>query len=334
MPIPGALQNPVIHLDDALIQAHLDVKSKNLRGTSIDDYEILLPRFVDGRFTTDNATWVRAKLILASRTSTVAMIAKPNRSLWSQALKRAHEAAEQDFYGPLILIAKLCLCAPPRGGREYTTKRLRHWMANEFQELVSTFKPGKYDAASDNGMDQGLPEAIQEIVEQLVMAGNSSKAMKILTSAGIAPYGIETLNALKAKHPAGGAIQTPLELPEPVQVGADDVRRALKSFPARSGTGPSGVRAEHLRHALEGDESKTLLTQITQFVNRLLAGRIPLVMMPFLAACRLIPILKKVGEVDVYYRGTMAIVHMLMKVLAGLSAAAPGAGHLLPCIIC
>ena len=265
------------------LNAHADVRAKNIRGDSIENFEIFLPRIPPGNvprvFNPNDGVWVKAKLLLASKNSTVAFIKKSTRSLWSTVLKDAFRAFEQDFFGPLLLIPKLCLCSPPRGGNGrsegYTAGRLKKYLAGDIEDLLRTFHRGMFKQGQENDMGEGIPQYMEEIVNDLVNANNTSKATKVLASQGVAPYGVETFEELKSKHPQGDEIITPIDLPPPIRVEVKAVRDSIASFAPRSAPGPSGLRAEHLKHAIEGDSTKELIGHITSFVNRFLSASVP-----------------------------------------------------------
>jgi hypothetical protein len=291
-------------MGEVLLAVNDDVRSKNLRGSSINDFEFFLPKRLDEkRFSSTEGTWVRLKEVFCAKISTVAFIKRANRSLWASALLLAHRAADADFYGPLLLAPLFCLCAPPRSGngrsKDYTAARIRLFLQGDYVELLRTLPKGKFRVGANEQMGEGVSEFVEEMVNNLVDAGNTSKATKILNSAGVAPYGKETLEALRAKHPEGREIQIPVDLPPAVRTDAKKMREALKSFAPRTAPGPSGLRPEHLKHALEGDQSKELAGFVTSFLNRLLSGNVPLFMMPFFSSARLVPILKKRGSPDI-----------------------------------
>jgi hypothetical protein len=147
-------------------------------------------------------------------------------------------------------------------------------------------------------MGDGIPEYMEEMINDLVSAGNTSKATRVLASHGVAPYGAETFEGLKEKHPQGPETPIPSDLPPSIRVSVKRVREAISSFPPRSAPGPSGLRPEHLKHALQGDALKELPARLTNFVNRYLSANIPTFAMPFFASARLIPLLKKQGGTD------------------------------------
>ena len=79
----------------------------------------------------------------------------------------------------------------------------------------------------------------------------------------------------------------------------------LRSFPKGSAPGPSGTRASHLLHAIQINNQTPALDVLTDFVNHLSAGLVPLEVQPFLAEVHLIGLSKKDGGIgDVYRRLT------------------------------
>ena len=92
----------------------------------------------------------------------------------------------------------------------------------------------------------------------------------------------ETLSALRDKHPAPHPdTDIPLSLSTsqvtPLQVSADEVSKAIRSFPCASAAGPDGLRPQHLKDmigAAAGERGNLLLQALTSFINMVLEGRV------------------------------------------------------------
>lgn len=85
----------------------------------------------------------------------------------------------------------------------------------------------------------------------LAREGQDRKACAALLSAGLCPHTAETAQALRGLHPphappVARALHDLLLAPEVVP---DAVAKALRSFPAGTARGPSGLRVQHLREA-------------------------------------------------------------------------------------
>ena len=102
-----------------------------------------------------------------------------------------------------------------------------------------------------------------------------------------------------AKHPQ---VDPPIipdsSSPPPIQVSVEDVTRALRSFSTGSASGPSGLRANHLKKAvfcpssIHANHTSQCLTNV---VNLLCAGKAPHDVVPYLCGASLLPCKKKDG---------------------------------------
>ena len=106
---------------------------------------------------------------------------------------------------------------------------------------------------------------------------------------------------MKEKHPQE-AIQ-PMEVGdevEPLKLTVTQVRESIKSFNKGTAPGPSGMRAEHLKVAVElgspGRQEKTI-ESITNLVNNLLAGKMPKEIAKYFCGANLFGAKKKDGGI-------------------------------------
>jgi Reverse transcriptase (RNA-dependent DNA polymerase) len=110
-----------------------------------------------------------------------------------------------------------------------------------------------------------------------------------------------TYSLLKEKHPVADQSDHDVPCPGPFKslvVGEDDIRAAVRGFPAGSAGGPDGLRPRHLQDLLQNRESgPDLITQLTAFTNMVLAGGCPATVAPVFFGGRLIALNKKDGGI-------------------------------------
>ena len=92
-------------------------------------------------------------------------------------------------------------------------------------------------------------------------------------------------------NPVGNTRYTPL------QISPDDIKRALRTFPAGSSGGPDGLTPQHLTDLLLGDEEGKLLNALTNLTNLMLAGKFDTEIISIIYGGRLIDLSKKGGGV-------------------------------------
>ena len=132
-----------------------------------------------------------------------------------------------------------------------------------------------------------------------VQDGQYRKAIKALTSGGLASPCKEVLREMLSKHPQGTVPHLPPGLVPPSAILHESaIRKGVMSFPNGSAPGPSGLRPSHLKEAVQcqsPDHANRLLTSLTNFVNLLAAGRAPPSFSEHLCGATLLPLRKKNG---------------------------------------
>lgn len=100
-------------------------------------------------------------------------------------------------------------------------------------------------------------------------------------------------------HPASPDPAVPAlpELPLPPVLDADAVAKALRTFPAETAPGPTGLRVQHVRDALGHGGATGVLEQLTAVVNLLAQGRARATIAPLLAGAGLVALPKPSGGV-------------------------------------
>ncbi|CAI8046120.1 hypothetical protein GBAR_LOCUS25494, partial [Geodia barretti] len=129
--------------------------------------------------------------------------------------------------------------------------------------------------------------------------GQYRKAIQSLTSMGLALASSDVFNEMLEKHPSVDPPTIPeTPPPNPIVVSVEQLVGALRSFPAGSAPGPSGLRANHLKEAVfcpSPNRANHTLLCLSRVVNLLCAGKLPHAVIPHLCGASLLPCLKKGG---------------------------------------
>ena len=188
---------------------------------------------------------------------------------------------------------------------EVVKDRIKRWRKGEKTLLWNEAKkPKKQKGRKRKGQQQN--DKTQEEVnarrcKKLLEEGQYNRASSALVSEGIVDATPETIEIMKNKHPQE-EIQ-PMEVGdevEPLKVTVTQVREGIKSFKKGTAPGPSGMRAEHLKVAVElgspGRQEKTI-ESITNLVNNLLAGKMPNEIAAYFCGANLFGAKKKDGGI-------------------------------------
>ena len=119
-----------------------------------------------------------------------------------------------------------------------------------------------------------------------VQDGQYSKAIKALTSDGLATPSAEVLEEMLGKHPqvAPPNLRSGQVSPQ-FTVSELAVKKGVRSFPNGSAPGSSGLRPSHLHEAVgcpSPDRANRFLSSLTSFLNLLAGGRAPPTITPHL----------------------------------------------------
>ena len=256
--------------------------------------------------------------ILSVRTPTLHHVPKGVRDMWATAFcealtSLAADPHQTDAWCKLFMLPRCLLSSPPRGGRSHwrdTLKtvrtRIQKWRAGNFVELweeVASANHSLKARLSRSSSSGSSPDAVLRSnvirARRAVGDGQYRKALQSLSSAGLAQPSADVLVEMLAKHPPSANPALPEDTPPPpVQFSSEEVIKALKSFPAGSAPGPSGLRANHIKQAVlcpSPDRAGQALTSLTRFVNLLCSGNVPSEIVPHLCGATLLPCKKKSG---------------------------------------
>ena len=239
-----------------------------------------------------------------ARGRTLRHIPAAARFLWGQTLSGAVAAAahhnDARAWTELLMLPQCVLAAPPRAGRRhkraaaaYTLDRLRRWCEGE--------RRGLWDDACrrSGGPKRQLSEnKRRELAIDLAREGFDRKACNALLHNGLCPETADTVAALRALHPAQPQPAVDLaSLPLADEISEDVVARALRSFPADTAPGPSGLRIQHLREAGAPGSTHSLVVHLARLVNLMAQGQACPLIAPVLAGAGLVAVPKPNGGV-------------------------------------
>ena len=241
----------------------------------------------------------------AARISTRKHVPKAARNLWAQALVRALAAVVAyntvDAWTELEMLPKCVLVNAPRGGRKnkrasaaFTEDRLTRWLEGERMELWEARAARAPAGRGDNSESAKIRRA-----KSFGRDGYDSKACAMCLSTGACAESEAVAEDLRTLHPAHAPPQCSVfsSLPPAAEIDEVLVERMLRSFPADSAPGPSGLRVQHIRDALMPAYSTQVLEQLTSIAQLLAKGEAPAEVAQDLAGTALIALPKAKGWV-------------------------------------
>ena len=202
-----------------------------------------------------------------------------------------------DPWQSLLIFGRAILSKPARGGRRANVAGLVKKKVSAFEQDNTVLPPPAYNGNKNpsKSRDGILAAAVAAKLE----AGNVRAAVRLLCSEEEPAADCEaTFDALLAKHPR--APEDRREFPgkedASLLIGNNDVMTAIRSFPSGSSGGIDGFTPQHLKDLVgeAGSESPSVVA-LTGFVNTLLRGDCPEVIIPILFGGRLLALAKKDG---------------------------------------
>ena len=152
--------------------------------------------------------------------------------------------------------------APPHPGdttqANKIKERIRRWRAGEFRALWEEaiamqklpVKKRRKKKQQETEVTQESRNAIRS--SRLVKEGQYSRAAQALTSAGLVEQNTATTATMLQLHPQGPRVIPRADEPDTPALTFDreHVLKCIKSFKSGSAPGPSGLRAEHIKVAV------------------------------------------------------------------------------------
>ena len=252
-------------------------------------------------------------LILGTYVPTLQHVPKGARDCWADvlgSLLSSIGANSSDISGwtKLLMLPK-CVLAHPTSFRslrwqdilDQVMSRLTRWRDGDFDALWTEAVNGCKATAHSHKKKSPNSFRSQNInrTTRLGKNGQHSKALKALTSEGLAHPSDDILLEMLSKHPQSAMPPLPsAPTPQPVKLEESTILKVVKSFPNGSAGGPSGLRPSHLREAMDcpsPDCANRALFSLTGVVNLLAAGNAPSAILPHLCGAILLACKKKSG---------------------------------------
>ena len=193
---------------------------------------------------------------------------------------------------------------PERGGvtrnlAKIVNRRIGAWRGDQ----PTSPKPPPVRKSEGRSLQESkLAAAISSKLE----ASNFRATVRLLCSENTpAPSNKDTLKALQSKHPTActnrhtsfDPFKTNNSRFQALQIPPEDMIKCLRSFPRESSGGPNGITPQHLQDMFSGATDEKLKNAITDFVNILLEGNLPLAARQIIFGGRLIALQKKDGGI-------------------------------------
>ena len=271
-----------------------------------------LPRPISGRPLPDDMPPL--DLVLTTRIRLRTSVPRGAKDVWGTCLNTALAGviAHRDSraWTDLLVLPSLVLPSPSRGGSSRTRRstnetrrRCQDWLNGVRLELWDPpRKPSTRTPASER---KPPPEASFDLdehtstrVHALIAQGALRRACTALTADPPVPPPPQptpqVVDELRLLHPGPtDAHREELDKLRPVSPGAapdvdpDLVRRALASFAATSGAGPSGLRPSHLQDALRYSSGDLTLRLLAEVTSMMIKGELPEDIRPWLCGASL-----------------------------------------------
>ena len=202
----------------------------------------------------------------------------------------------------LHIFAFCTLKAPDRGGKK--NQSLSTIVENRIQKFLNetpiTNGPSRQNTNLSGRKGGKLKEnMLQKLVCAKVEKGRIKDAVGLLVDNNeMASNNSDILALLQEKHPRRSDHELiNMQTNEVINVNLEEVKCSLESFPRSSAGGIDGLTPQLLKDMIvnvdEGPEKTQRLQILTDFINLVIAGQVPICIRPIFFAARLIALKKK-----------------------------------------
>ena len=196
---------------------------------------------------------------------TLKHVPKGVRDRWARVFKECLSAvcdapADLSRWSKLFMLAKCVLASPATGHRlrwreilALVRSRIDRWLAGDLVALcLEAVAGGKSLAKRVQSSSVSQQSSNIRRAKLAVQDGQYSKAIKALTSDGLATPSAEVLEEMLGKHTQVAPPNLPSAWSGATSIHCERVssQKGVRSFPNGSAPGPSGLRPSHLREAV------------------------------------------------------------------------------------
>ena len=219
--------------------------------------------------------------IFSKRVPTKAFVPKAAKKVWAQcllaAIAQVLEFNDELAWAEFFMLPKCVLRTSRRGG-----KRHRKRSEVETKTLCSRWLEGQRDMLWQQGFvprrnkkqnTEKISPEVRDRVAELVAQGQLHKACSALVNKPPVETTPEVIREMKSKHPVERApidwsrLRNIHSSAAPT-VEEDCVQRMIMSFAKGSGGGPSGLKPQHIKDALQPGFRDELVRLLTEVVNK------------------------------------------------------------------
>ena len=205
--------------------------------------------------------------------------------------KIVQDNSRESAWDRLFRFARRCLAQPKRGGH-------RRSLATSVNQAIEHEQEASTSSCPSRG--SSLAKKVSAKLED----GDFKGAVRLVSSTEpVCKANADSLKLLQEKHPPPDPhSEFPLphtQSPPPVMT-TTDVAQAVLSFPTGSAGGPDGLKPQHLTDLVTHSLSKGpdgFLVSLTEFINLVIQGKVPLCARPFFFGATLTGLSKKDGGV-------------------------------------
>ena len=254
------------------------------------------------------SVWV----VLVSDKRVRSSVPKGARDAWSRCLisSLADVVAHRDVkaWTDFLTLPSLVLPAPSRGGRGHVLRhegevrrRCLDWLSGLRADLwaPAAARKGKQRAPQDPvDASDALSESTINRVSTLIQEVALRRACAALMQDPPVQPTDDVVASLRLLHPVPPAVDSLRRVaPQAAPAAdADQVRKALFSFPSTSGAGRSGLRPSHVRDALRPASSDLLLRLLSEVVSSMLQGEVLEGIRPYVCGASIMALRKPNGS--------------------------------------
>merc|ERR1711978_106963 len=199
--------------------------------------------------------------------------------IFNEVIRNVMETNDDQAWLRMAKMPSSCFGRPKHGGKKSGPGQL----ARSVKSQIQSFREGVQLEPLEKTQKPERPLA--KLVSEKISAGDIRGAVRIVSSDDkLLECSEETFQKLQERHPAPHKDSTLPPAPSkdpivPLDITAEDVKQAIKTFPRGSSGGRDGLTPQHVRDMTEesvGQDGAILLETIAKFINNIvLAGQVP-----------------------------------------------------------